>query len=138
MREKIAKSVLDLVGSSTFINSGLFDEIQGHNELIFKLEHTNPGGSIKDKNAIYLIHEALRKGDLKSGGTIIESSSGNLGIAFAVIGKAMGFKVKIVIDKKTSQTMKRLIELYGAEAVQISEEYMDEAGSMQLARIKFA
>lgn len=114
------------------------DSFCGKHRISFSLEAHNIAGSIKDKNAYYLIKKAESRGELKPGGTIIESSSGNLGIAFAVIGKKLGYKVHIVIDQKTSKSMRQLLKLYGAKTSEISNEFCDHAGSMQKARMDFA
>lgn len=127
-------SILQLIENSTFVNLKRFDGLN----LDFKLEQFSTTGSIKDKNALYLITEAKKQGLLLEGGTIIESSSGNLGIALTVIGRQLGHPVKIVIDQKTSATMRSLLEIYGAEIVTVGLEHCDEAGSMQKARIEHA
>ena len=110
----------------------------GSHQISFSLESHNIAGSIKDKNAYYLIKKAESRGLLKPGGTIIESSSGNLGIAFAVIGKKLGYKVHIVIDQKTSLSMRQLLKLYGAQISEIFNKHCDYAGSMQKARMEYA
>ena len=127
-------SVLDLIKNDTFVKLNNF---KNHN-LDFKLEQFSVTGSVKDKNALYFINKAKKEGLLAEGGTIIESSSGNFGIALTVIGRQLGHPVKIVIDNKTSRSMKRLLEIYGAEVLEIGDEYCDEAGSMQKARMAHA
>jgi len=82
-----------------------------------KLEHMNPGGSIKDRSALYMIEEAERKGLLQPGGTIIEASSGNQGIAAAFIGIAKGYKVIIVVSDKVSKEKRATLEAYGVTVV---------------------
>ena len=114
------------------------DSYCGNHKLHFSMESFNIAGSIKDKNAYYLIKQAEARGTISPGGTIIESSSGNLGIAFAVIGKRLGYKVHIVIDQKTSLTMRKLLKLYGAQISEVPRESCDQAGSMQKARMEFA
>ena len=98
-----------------------------------KLESCQPGGSIKEKNAVFLVGEAERSGELGPGGTIIESSSGNFGVALAMIGAARNYRVVIVVDAKTTPTFRRLLKAYGAELVEVSDT--DGTGSMQRARI---
>lgn len=127
-------SVLQLVDNSTYVHLNKFKDLN----LDFKLEQFSATGSVKDKNALYLITEAKKQGLLVEGGTIIESSSGNLGIALTVVGRQLGHPVKIVIDQKTSSTMKRLLEIYGAEVITVGSEHCDEAGSMQKARMEYA
>jgi len=107
-------------------------------ELYLKLESCNPGGSIKEKNAAFLIQHAEQNGILKPGGTIIESSSGNFGIGLAMIGAAKGYRVIIVIDAKTSVTVRRMLMAYGAELVDVPLSAADSQGSMQVARMEKA
>jgi len=70
--------------------------------ILAKLEHLNPGGSIKDRSALFMLQEAERTGKLLPGGTIIEASSGNQGIALAMIGAIKGYKVIITVPDRTS------------------------------------
>lgn len=85
--------------------------------VLAKLEYLNPGGSIKDRAALHMIEEAERNGILKPGGTIIEASSGNQGIAAAMIGAAKGYKVIITTNNKFSSEKINTIKAYGAEIV---------------------
>lgn len=106
--------------------------------LYLKLESLNPGGSIKDKNAVHLIEEAERRGVLQPGGTIVESSSGNFGVSLAMIGATRSYRVIIVIDQKTTRTFRRTLQAYGAELVEVPLEEADASGSMQRARMRRA
>lgn len=83
--------------------------------ILAKLEYLNPGGSIKDRAALFMIEEAERKGLLKPGGTLIEASSGNQGISTAMIGAAKGYKVIITVSDKISAEKINTIKAYGAE-----------------------
>ncbi|MEX0939801.1 MAG: cysteine synthase family protein [Candidatus Babeliales bacterium] len=85
--------------------------------MLAKLEYLNPGGSIKDRSALYMIEEAERTGKLKSGGTIIDASSGNQGIATAMIGAIKGYQVIISVSEKISQEKLNTLRAYGAEVV---------------------
>lgn len=85
--------------------------------LYAKLEYLNPGGSIKDRSALFMIEHAEKTGLLKPGGTIIEASSGNQGISLAMIGAAKGYKVIITTTSKFSQEKLQTIRAYGAEIV---------------------
>ncbi len=109
-----------------------------HHDLYLKLESCNPGGSIKEKNAAYLVYDAEQKGLLKPSGTIVESSSGNFGIGLAIIGAARGYRVKIVIDAKTSPTIQQILQAYGAELIEVPLSAADAQGSMQVARMQKA
>ena len=82
-----------------------------------KLEYLNPGGSIKDRAALFMIEEAERQGVLRPGGTIIEASSGNQGISAAMIGAVKGYKVIITVSAKVSEEKKATLRAYGAQLV---------------------
>lgn len=82
-----------------------------------KLEYLNPAGSIKDRSAAFMIEQAERSGKLKPGGTLIEASSGNQGIATAMIGAAKGYKVIITVSEKVSAEKKATLIAYGAQLV---------------------
>ncbi len=82
-----------------------------------KLEYLNPGGSVKDRSSLYMIEEAEQLGLLKPGGTIIEASSGNQGIAAAMIGAAKGYKVIITFPEKNSREKLETLKAYGAEVI---------------------
>lgn len=86
-------------------------------KLFAKLEYLNPGGSVKDRSALFMIEEAERTGKLKPGGTIIEASSGNQGAATAMIGAIKGYKVIITVSEKISQEKFQTIKAYGAHVV---------------------
>ncbi len=103
-------------------------------KLLLKLESFNPTLSIKDRTALGLIQHAFANGTLQRGGTVIESTSGNLGKSLAMLGAAMDFKVILVVDPKTSQTMRNWCEAYGADVVIVTQP--DENGGYQKTRIQ--
>ena len=82
-----------------------------------KLEYLNPGGSVKDRSALFMIEQAERTGQLQPGGTLIDASSGNQGIATAMIGAIKGYKVIITVPEKTSKEKYGTMKAYGAEVV---------------------
>lgn len=94
----IAPNFTHAVGNVPIVRLNRVSELCQQHDLYFKLESCNPSGSIKEKNAICLVNQAEADGLFRSGGTIIESSSGNFGIVLATIGAARGYQVKIVID----------------------------------------
>lgn len=95
-----------------------------------KLEYLNPGGSIKDRAALFMINEAERKGILTPGGTIIEASSGNQGIAAAMIGAIKGYKVIITVSEKISLEKRATLAAYGATVVVCKAcEFLDDPAS---------
>lgn len=85
--------------------------------LYAKLEYLNPGGSVKDRSASFLISQAEKNGILKPGGTIVDASSGNHGVAVAMIGAVKGYKVIMCVSEKSSQEKLQTIQAYGAELV---------------------
>ncbi|MFD2333591.1 PLP-dependent cysteine synthase family protein [Cohnella sp. GCM10020058] len=128
-------SILDTIGNTPLIsipNTNRADEGQ----VLFKYERFNPGGSIKDRPALYIVQEAERRGWLKPGGTIIESSSGNFGISLAMIGAAKGYRVIILADPKTTNANLALIKGFGAEVIVVTEQ--DDSGSYHKTRISLA
>lgn len=88
-------------------------------EILGKAEFMNPGQSVKDRAALYIIKDAVERGDLKPGGTIVEGTAGNTGIGIALVGASMGFRSVIVIPETQSQEKKDMIRLAGAELVQV-------------------
>ncbi len=89
-------SLLSLIGNTPLIRITREDEPA----LYVKLEHCNPGASIKDRAALYMIEQAEQRGELQPGGTIIEASSGNQGFAAAMIGAIKGYKTIITVSEK--------------------------------------
>lgn len=134
----LALDITEALGRVPIIRLNRLGSACQQHQLFLKLESCNPGGSIKEKNAAYLIKEAERTGQLRAGGTIIESSSGNFGIGLAMVGAARGYHVIIVIDAKTAPTMRRMLLAYGAELVEVPMSACDANGSMQVARMKKA
>jgi cystathionine beta-synthase len=112
-KKKHYGNVLDAIGNTPLVKVPLKTPAS----VLAKLEYLNPGGSIKDRTALYMIEEAERRGLLKPGGTIIEASSGNQGIAIAMIGAVKGYQVIITVSEKVSTEKKQALEAYGAELV---------------------
>lgn len=101
-------------------------------EVLVKVEGFNPGGSVKDRAGLYMILDAEEKGILKGGDTIIEPTSGNTGIALAMIGAARGYRVKIVMPDTMSIERRRLMKAYGAEII-LTDGKLGMKGSVDLA-----
>ncbi len=87
--------------------------------ILGKCEFLNPGQSVKDRAALYILRDAIARGELKPGGTIVEGTAGNTGIGLALVGSSMGFKTVIVIPETQSQEKKDMLRLAGAELVQV-------------------
>lgn len=101
-------------------------------EILVKVEGFNPGGSVKDRAALYMILDAESKGLIKKGDTIIEPTSGNTGIALAMLGAARGYNVKIVMPDTMSIERRNLMKAYGAELI-LTEGKLGMKGSVDLA-----
>lgn len=87
------------------------------NDIYAKLEFFNPGGSVKDRTALYMINGAIERGDLREGGVIVEPTSGNTGIGLALIGQAKGYKVIVTMPENMSAERIAIIRSLGAEVV---------------------
>lgn len=107
------KSILELIGNTPMARLSLDTPAT----ILAKLEYLNPGGSVKDRSALFMVEDAERRGLLKPGGTIIEASSGNQGIALAMIGAVKGYKVIIIVPDRTSAEKVAALKAYGATVV---------------------
>ena len=115
---RIYKDLPDAVGNTPLIRLNKASEITGC-EILGKAEFLNPGQSVKDRAALWIIRDAIAKGTLRPGGTIVEGTAGNTGIGLALVGAAMGFKTVIVIPETQSQEKKDMLDLAGAKLVQV-------------------
>lgn len=113
-----ANDLATAVGNTPLIKLRAASEATGCT-ILGKAEFLNPGQSVKDRAALYIIQDAIARGDLKPGGTIVEGTAGNTGIGLALVGASMGFKTVIVIPETQSQEKKDMLELAGAELVQV-------------------
>ena len=102
-----------------------------------KAEHLNPGGSVKDRAALAMILEGERSGRLKPGMTILDATSGNTGIAYAMIGASRGYKVKVCLPKNASRQRKQILSNYGVEIVE-TDPMLSTDGAQLIAREIFA
>ena len=109
----------DLVGRTPLLRlRGVTDGLPDEVRVWAKLEGFNPGGSVKDRPALRMLQEGLRTGALHPGKTIIDSTSGNTGIAIAMLGAALGYPVHLVIPGNVSVERRQIIEAYGAIAIE--------------------
>ncbi len=115
---RIYKDIPDAVGNTPLIRLKKASEITGC-EILGKAEFLNPGQSVKDRAALWIIRDAISRGTLQPGGTIVEGTAGNTGIGLALVGAAMGFKTVIVIPDTQSQEKKDMLRLVGANLVQV-------------------
>jgi len=112
----VYESALDLIGDTPMVDvSGLSPNSRVR--ILAKLEGQNPGGSVKDRAAKYMIEDAEKDGRLTPGAVLIESSSGNTGIALAMICKVRGYHLKVVLPENVSIERRQLLEVWGAEII---------------------
>lgn len=118
--------ILDAIGNTPLVSVSL-----AHPATVYaKLEYLNPGGSVKDRSAHYMIEQAEKSGILTAGGTLIDASSGNQGIATALIGAAKGYKVIITVSEKISTEKLKTIQAYGAHVVMCkATDFVDDPES---------
>lgn len=108
-----SKNVLDQIGNTPIV---CLREMTGA-AIFAKAEYLNPGGSIKDRVARFMLEEAIRRGELKPGMTIMEPTSGNTGIGIALVGRRLGYPVTIVMPENMSEERKKIISALGAQLV---------------------
>lgn len=114
----IKNGLVDAIGNTPMIRLKKASEETGC-EILGKCEFLNPGQSVKDRAALYIIKDAVAKGDLKPGGVIVEGTAGNTGIGLALVGNALGFRSVIVIPETQSQEKKDMLRLCGAELIEV-------------------
>lgn len=108
--------MLDLIGNTPVVDLSMFSN-NPNVRIIGKLEGQNPGGSVKDRAAKWMIEAAEASGDLKPGQTILESSSGNTGIAIAMIARIKGYRFKVVLPQNVSVERRQSLDVWGAEII---------------------
>lgn len=115
---RICEDLAAAIGNTPLIRLRAASEATGC-EILGKAEFMNPGQSVKDRAALYIIRDAVARGTLRPGGTIVEGTAGNTGIGLALVGASMGFRSVIVIPETQSQEKKDMLRLAGAELVQV-------------------
>ena len=115
----IAKSIVDAIGKTPLLRLDRYAKARGLNgaNIFGKLEALNPTGSVKARAAAYMLKDAREAGVLNAGGTVIEPTSGNTGIALAAMATAMGYKAIMVMPESMSKERRAMISAYGAEVV---------------------
>jgi cysteine synthase B len=115
--QKQGGTVLDLIGNTPLLRLRKFEAGLNGVELYGKAEWFNPGGSVKDRPAASMVKEGQRTGALRPGKTLLDATSGNTGIAYAMIGASEGFPVKLCVPSNVTIERKRLLDAYGAELI---------------------
>lgn len=114
----IKNGLVDSIGNTPLLRLRRASEDTGC-EILGKAEFLNPGQSVKDRAALYIIQDAVKRGTLKPGGVIVEGTAGNTGIGLALVGNALGFRSVIVIPDTQSQEKKDMLRLCGAELIEV-------------------
>lgn len=121
------QNIIETIGSTPLVKINHLDPESA--EIFVKLESFNPGGSTKDRPALYMIQSAEKAGLIKKGDTLIEATSGNMGIALSMIGAALGYKIVIVMPDTMSEERRRIVKAYGAELI-LTEGKLGMAGAV--------
>ncbi|MGI9534956.1 MAG: PLP-dependent cysteine synthase family protein [Thermodesulfobacteriota bacterium] len=128
------KSLLDLIGNTPLIPlNDIFDNISPKVEVYAKAEWLNPGGSVKDRPAFQMIMEGIESGALTKDKIIMDSSSGNTAISYAMIGAVLGYEVELVTPQNINFERKKVLEAYGAKVIN-SDPLEGSDGAIKLAK----
>src|ERR1700687_1535908 len=128
-----AAEITRLIGNTPLLRIRMFESEFPRVEVYAKAEWFNPGGSVKDRAALAMIEDGERRGALTRDRVIIDSTSGNTGIAYAMVGAAKGYLVKLVMPSNVSEERKQLVTAYGAEIV-YSDPLEGSDGAIRLVR----
>lgn len=127
-------TILELIGNTPLVRiANITKHLPDNIQILAKLERHNPGGSVKDRPALWMVKEGITSGKLTKDKIIFDSTSGNTGIALAMIGAAMGYKVKLVMPANVSDERKRICQAFGAELV-FSDPLEGSDGAILMAR----
>jgi cysteine synthase B len=133
-RPERAQSILDLVGNTPLLEIRCLRQgLPSRVRILAKLEGLNPGGSVKDRAALWMVRDGLASGKLRPGKTIIDSTSGNTGIALAMAGAVLGYPVELVMPENVSIERKKIVRAYGA-SVTYSSPLEGSDGAIRLCR----
>jgi len=133
MQRTVSAGITQLIGNTPLLRVKLFEKDFPGLEVSAKAEWFNPRGSVKDRAALSMIEDGERRGALTHNKTIIDSTSGNTGIAYAMVGAAKGYRVKLVMPGNVSAERKALVTAYGAEIV-YSDALEGSDGAIRLVR----
>src|SRR4029079_19328942 len=132
-RMRVAEKITDLIGDTPIVRLHSFERDTPGVEIWAKCEFFNPGGSVKDRAAYQMIRDAIRTGLLAPGKTIIDSTSGNTGVAYSLIGGAMGYPVTLVMPGNVSWARRKITEAFGTKLI-FSDPMEGSDGAIRLCR----
>lgn len=116
------KILMDTVGNTPQVKLQRLPRLENGSEVWVKLEGNNPAGSVKDRPALNMILQAQKRGEIQAGDTLIEATSGNTGIALAMVAAMLNYKMKLVMPENMSFERKAAMAAYGAELILVSQE----------------
>src|SRR3989338_2309371 len=134
----LISSILDKIGNTPLVGireiGNVLPQVKsGKVKLYAKVEHFNPGGSVKDRAALRMIREGLKSGQLGAGKVMLDSTSGNTGVAYAMVGAALGIPVELVMPENVSRQRKQIVDIFGAR-VAYSSPMEGSDGAIRLAK----
>ena len=132
MRSESGESIVDLIGGTPLIRLGKLEPRAGV-EIWAKAEFCNPGGSVKDRAALQMVRDGVASGALTRDKIIIDSTSGNTGVAYSMVGAALGYRVALVMPANVSAARKQIAAAYGTEII-FSSELEGSDGAIRLVR----
>ena len=133
LRVRRIESVVDAVGDTPLVRLRVVTKNAPDVPVYAKLEFENPGGSVKDRAALRMIQEALKDGQLRPGKTLIDSTSGNTGVAYSLFGAALGIPVKLVMPSNVSKARKDIARAFGTEII-FSDPLEGSDGAIVIAK----
>src|SRR5258705_5956421 len=134
---RTAPSILDLIGNTPLIRLSTFEAGLRNVELYVKAEWKNPGGSVKERPALRMIQDGEKSGALTRDKIILDATSGNTGVAYAMIGAARGYRVRLCVPSNVTQERKRILAAFGAEVV-FTDPMQGSDGAILRAREMYA
>ncbi len=122
MAEQFQQTMVEQIGSTRLVPIQRLAKNDNNNRVYAKLEGDNPAGSVKDRPAANMIKQAQARGDIKPGDALVEATSGNTGIALAMVAATMGYKMKLIMADNMTDERKSSMQAYGAELILVSAE----------------
>src|SRR5690606_18607669 len=132
-RSRRLDNILDGIGNTPLLKLKRVASHVPDVEIYVKLEFMNPGGSVKDRPALRMVQDAIEDGRLTRDKILIDATSGNTGVAYSMIGAAMGYRVQLVLPKNASKARKDITQAYGAELI-FSSPMEGSDGAIRLVR----
>jgi cysteine synthase B len=132
-RSRRLSSIIDAVGNTPLIRLEKVARTAPSVEVYVKLEYMNPGGSVKDRPALRMMQDAIADGRLTSDKILIDSTSGNTGVAYSLVGAALGYRVQLVMPRNVTKARKDITQAFGTELI-FSDPMEGSDGAIRLVR----